>query len=186
MQSRNRAGKKTNASKVNNAKTCVIGDQIFYEGENLAHLLELIRREIDLVKDLNTTLPEKAWLKQHFSVGVNEATRMLERMHPTSSVNVAMNAKTPVKLQAILLASDSNPKWLSKHLPSLASSRGVPLICVKDKGRGSLRLGELIKLKTAICIGIKARGSTINELIKKVIGNEINLSISTSTEEIRS
>lgn len=58
-------------------------------------------------------------------------------------------------MQAILIASDCNPKWLAKHLPSLASSRKVPLIFVKDKRGGSLRLGELVKLKTAIAIGVK-------------------------------
>lgn len=59
------------------------------------------------------------------------------------------------KCQAILIASDCNPRWLTKHLPSLALSRKVPLIFVKDKKSGSLRLGQLVKLKTAIAIGVK-------------------------------
>lgn len=53
------------------------------------------------------------------------------------------------------MASDSNPRWLTKHLPSLASSRKVPIILVRDKKGGSLRLGELVQLKTAMAIGIK-------------------------------
>ena len=57
-----------------------------------------------------------------------------------------------------MLAADCNPKWLTKHLPTLALSRKVPLIIVKDDKRGSLRLGELVKLKTAIAIGVKVRG----------------------------
>lgn len=60
-----------------------------------------------------------------------------------------------LRMQSVFVASDSNPRWLTKHLPSLASSRKVPLIFVKDKKGGSLRLGELVKLKTAIAIGIK-------------------------------
>lgn len=58
-------------------------------------------------------------------------------------------------MQAVLLASDCNPKWLTKHLPGLASSRRVPLIFVRDMKSGSLRLGEVVKLKTAIAIGVK-------------------------------
>lgn len=60
-------------------------------------------------------------------------------------------------MQAVLVASDCNPRWLTKHLPNLASSRGVPLIFARDNKEGSLRLGELVKLKTAIAIGIKVR-----------------------------
>lgn len=59
--------------------------------------------------------------------------------------------------QAVLVASDCNPRWLTKHLQSLAASRSVPVIFVKDNKEGSLRLGELVKLKTAIAIGIKVR-----------------------------
>lgn len=60
-------------------------------------------------------------------------------------------------MQAVLVASDCNPRWLTKHLLSLASSRNVPLVFVRDTKQGSLRLGELVQLKTAIAIGIKVR-----------------------------
>lgn len=60
-------------------------------------------------------------------------------------------------MQAVLVASDCSSRWLTKHLQSLASSRSVPLIFVKDNKEGSLRLGELVKLKTAIAVGIKVR-----------------------------
>jgi len=60
-------------------------------------------------------------------------------------------------MQAVLVASDCNPRWLTKHLQSLASSRSVPLIFVGDNKHGSFRLGELVQLKTAIAIGIKVR-----------------------------
>lgn len=58
-------------------------------------------------------------------------------------------------MQAVLVASDCNPRWLTKHLPGLAASRRVPLIFVRDRKEGSLRLGGLVKLKTAIAIGVK-------------------------------
>lgn len=60
-----------------------------------------------------------------------------------------------------MLAADCNPKWLTKHLPTLAKSRKVPLIIVKDDKKGSLRLGELVKLKTAVAIGVKVRLSNL-------------------------
>ncbi|KAL3511648.1 hypothetical protein ACH5RR_024365 [Cinchona calisaya] len=154
-----------------------------YEGESLAGLLDLIRREIESSRNFDRALPEKVWLKQQFSIGVNDVTRVLERMQPVSSVkcssqeqlmNGSHNVKMPsVQLQAILLAADCNPRWLLKHLPSLAHSRGVPILFVKDNKGGSLRLGELVKLKTAIAVGIKARGNPINQLVEKVLSNEI-------------
>lgn len=163
---------------------------ICYEAESLASLLELIRREIEFARNLDRALPEKVWLKQQFSIGVNEVTRVLERMQPVSSVkcfsqeqlmNGDHNIKMPsVRLQAILLAADCNPRWLSKHLPNLAHSRGVPILFVKDKKGASLRLGELVKLKTAIAIGIKARGNAINQLVEKVLGNEIQVVVNKS------
>lgn len=55
----------------------------------------------------------------------------------------------------MILVGDCNPKWLTKHIPSMAMSRKVPVIFVKDNKRGSLRLGELVKLKTALAVGIK-------------------------------
>ncbi|XWS46376.1 hypothetical protein CRYUN_Cryun14cG0060400 [Craigia yunnanensis] len=118
--------------------------------------------------------PEKVWLKQQFAIGVNDVTRVLERM--PLSAEKGSSAQSPcVRLQAILLAADCNPKWLTKHLPTLASTRKVPLIIVKDDKRGSLRLGELVKLKTAIAIGVKARGNAINQIIEEILdGDEVN------------
>lgn len=149
-------------------------------------MLKSLQREIELAKLSNRVLPEKIWFKQQFSIGVNEVTRVLERMTPCSEMG-GESAQQPlaspsklqlpsVRLQAVLVASDSNPRWLTKHLPSLASSRKVPLIFVKDKKGGSLRLGELVKLKTAIAIGIKARENGINQLVEEILhGKEVNL-----------
>ncbi|XP_023549838.1 ribonuclease P protein subunit p38 [Cucurbita pepo subsp. pepo] len=143
-----------------------------YEGERLDELLQSIQREIKRARCLNAeTLPEKIWLKKQFAIGVNEVTRVLERMTPSEDsariVNPNYKACT-VRLQAILLTADCNPRWLTNHVPSLAISRKVPLILVKDK-EGSLRLGELVNLKTAIAIGIKANGSPINQLIGEIL-----------------
>lgn len=76
------------------------------------------------------------------------------------------------KLQAVLIASDCNPRWLCKHLLILASCKNVPLIHVKDKKEGSLRLGELVNVKTAIAVGIKAKESGINRFVQRVLHHD--------------
>ncbi|XP_042988213.1 uncharacterized protein LOC122315931 isoform X2 [Carya illinoinensis] len=148
----------------------------YYEGERLAFLLKSVRREIESarLRDGNS-LPEK------FSIGVIDVTRALERMPPIARVrsspqqphSICSNHKAPLdQLQVVLLASD---RWLMKHLPIMASSRRVPLIHVKDKKGGSLRLGELFRLRTAMAIGVKAKGNASNQLFEKILhGDEIN------------
>ncbi|TYI00223.1 hypothetical protein ES332_A11G118300v1 [Gossypium tomentosum] len=146
-----------------------------YEGKRLIHVLESIRRGIESARALaGNSLPEKVWLKQQFAIGVNDVTRVLERM--AAIIDDGSTAQSPfVRFQAILLAADCNPKWLTKHLPTLAKSRKVPLIIVKDDKKGSLRLGELVKLKTAVAIGVKARGSAINQIMEEILdGDEPN------------
>ncbi|GLT71965.1 hypothetical protein SLA2020_439440 [Shorea laevis] len=124
-------------------------EQDCYEGERLARLLKLIQREIESARllDGNST-PEKLWFKQRFSIGVNDVTRVLERMAPCAQVgsspqphSISANLKGPsVQLQAVLLASDCNPR-----------------------------------LKTAIAIGVKVKGNAINQLLEKILdGDEIN------------
>ncbi|KAE8699648.1 protein translocase subunit SecA [Hibiscus syriacus] len=146
-----------------------------YEGEQFVHVLKSIQRGIESARVLTgNSLPEKVWLKQQFAIGVNDVTRVPERMAHIS--DEGCTAPSPcVKLQAILLAGDCNPMWLTKHLPMLAKSRKVPLIIVGDDKKGSLRLGELVKLKTAIAIGVNARGSAINRITEGVLdGNKPN------------
>ncbi|KAL4286747.1 hypothetical protein HN51_054505 [Arachis hypogaea] len=150
-----------------------------YEGEQLASLLQSTKRGIELARCTDgNSLPEKIWLKQQFSIGVNDVTRVLERMRPCTELGksaqlpplISSTHRSPlVKLQAVLVASDTKPNWLTKHLPGLASSRGVPLIFVKDNKGGSLRLGELVKLKTAIAIGIKEKGNPINKIYEDIL-----------------
>ncbi|KAF8401214.1 hypothetical protein HHK36_012143 [Tetracentron sinense] len=175
-----------------------------YEGERLAHLLKSIEREIELAKHLKGALPDKIWIKQQFSIGVNDVTRVLERMLPgaelgssaldppivcsgrnASSVQLQMNEVTEhreseatavsedleslVDPFAILVVSDCKSRWMTKHIPKMASLKKVPLIFVKDKKAGSSRLGELVKLKTALAIGVKAKGNGINKLMEKIL-----------------
>lgn len=149
-----------------------------YDGERLVTLLKSIHREIESAKLSKGPLPEKVWIKQQFSIGVNEVTRALERMTPCAlseksaqdyTVQCGDCKESSVQLQAVLLASDCNPRLLAKHIPDLAASRKVPVIIVKDKKGGSLRLGELVKLKTAIAIGVKAKGSVVNTLVAEII-----------------
>ncbi|XP_023752647.1 uncharacterized protein LOC111901014 [Lactuca sativa] len=148
-----------------------------YEGESLLHLLNSIQRELKLARLSDESLPHKIWLKQQLSIGVNDVTRVLERMPPLhgslSSPTESSNAKmSPLHLQAILIATDCNPRSLTKHLPSLASSRGVSVIFVKDKKGGSFKLGEIVNLKTAMAIGVKARGNAINKVIAEILGDK--------------
>ncbi|XP_047962983.1 uncharacterized protein LOC125207617 [Salvia hispanica] len=152
--------------------------QLCFEGETLARFLKSVQREIESARIVDETLPLKIWIKQQFAVGVNEVTRGLERMPPNrgdeKSVDDGGEARCGY-FQVILVASDCNPRTLTKHLPALAASRNVPLISVKDRKEGSLRLGELIKVKTAIAIGVKAKGNAINQLIKEALtNNKIN------------
>ncbi|XP_051125758.1 uncharacterized protein LOC127247784 [Andrographis paniculata] len=153
-----------------------------FEGESLTRFLESFRREIEAARALNENLPYKIWIKKHFAVGVNEVTRVLERMPPNYESRISSEEQlqtncndskpTCAYLQAILMASDCNPRWLTKHLPTLAASRNVPIISVKDRKEGSLRLGELIKLKTTIAIGVKAQEISLNRLIEEVLAND--------------
>ncbi|KAJ7973151.1 Ribosomal L7Ae/L30e/S12e/Gadd45 family protein [Quillaja saponaria] len=185
-----RAKSKATKKQSNDLNSTLDSDRqkICYEGEGLANLLRLIRREIESARILDgNSLPEKIWFKQQFSIGVNDVTRVLERMDPFNklgnslqqpNVSSSRHRGPSVKLQAILVASDCNPRWLTKHLPSLASSRKVPLIFVKDNKKGSLRLGELFKLKTAIAIGVKAKGNAINKVFEEILqGSDTDISL---------
>ncbi|KAF5455493.1 hypothetical protein F2P56_025062 [Juglans regia] len=163
MPSRKKASKKH--ATISKASFVPPQEQDYYEGERLASLLKSVRRlnfnprRSARLRDGNS-LPEKIWFK--FSIGVNDVTRVLERMPPIAQVRSSTQQPHSIcsnhmdQLQVVLLASDCNPWWLTKHLPILASSRSVPLILVKDKKGGSLRLGELFKLRTAMAIGVKS------------------------------
>ncbi|XP_049935866.1 uncharacterized protein LOC116262075 isoform X2 [Nymphaea colorata] len=142
--------------------TCII------DGENLSSFLELLGSFCQgnrIGKAFKGSSSRK-----DLDEGVNDTTRVLERMPrakdiPECSMPSESKNESSVQLQALLVASDCGSKWLIKHFPSLAYSRGVPLISIADNKAGSLRLGEVVKLKTAIAIGVKANGSGINKFV---------------------
>jgi hypothetical protein len=66
----------------------------YYEGERLTHLLDLIQRGIETSKLSNVnSLPEKIWLKKQIAIGINEVTRVLERMNPNNTSDQQQNPK---------------------------------------------------------------------------------------------
>ncbi|KAJ4905514.1 Ribosomal protein L7Ae/L30e/S12e/Gadd45 family protein [Raphanus sativus] len=138
----------------------------YYEGERLTHLLGLVQRGIETSKTSNVNpLPDKIWLKKQIAIGINEVTRVLERMKP----NPNDTRQPPVQLQVVIVVADCKPRMLTKHIPNLAASRNVPVIYIRDHKRASLRLGELVKLKTALAIGVKARGTDLNLILKQIL-----------------
>ncbi|KAI3947484.1 hypothetical protein MKX01_028389 [Papaver californicum] len=92
-----------------------------------------------------------------------------ESSFPQPALDSCEKKGSSVQLQAVILAADCNPRWLTKHIPSLAYSRRVPIIFIRDKKGGSLRLGEIVKMKTAIAIGVKVNDSGINKLIEEIL-----------------
>ncbi|KAJ1292081.1 hypothetical protein BS78_02G364900 [Paspalum vaginatum] len=153
----------------------------FIGGEDLDDLVSKLVRSVEVAKGSRGGLPEKIWMKQQFAIGVNDVTRVLERMphgatdfdSTQSSVEaraVPGRRQAPlVPLQAVLVAADCNPKWLTKHIPTLASTRQVPILCVKDNKGGSLRLGQVVHVRTALAIGVKARDSIVNKTIDEFL-----------------
>ncbi|XP_010428768.1 PREDICTED: ribonuclease P protein subunit p38-like isoform X3 [Camelina sativa] len=146
----------------------------YYEGERLTHLLGLIQRGIEASKLSNVnSLPEKIWLKKQIAIGINEVTRVLERMESNNTSDQQQNPKQPpVQLQVVIVVADCKPRMLTKHIPNLAASRGVPVLYIRDNKRASLRLGELVKLKTALAIGVKARGNELNLLLQQILPSD--------------
>lgn len=69
----------------------------------------------------------------------------------------------------MIVVADCKPRMLTKHIPDLATSRNVPVIFIRDNKRASLRLGELVKLKTALAIGVKARGNDLNLMLQQIV-----------------
>lgn len=152
----------------------------FIGGDGLDDLVSKLVRSVEVAKASRGGLSEKIWMKQQFAIGVNDVTRVLERMPPhnatsSESRTVSGRRQTPlVPLQAVLVAADCNPKWLTKHIPTLASTRKVPILCVKENKGGSLRLGQVVNVRTALAIGVKARDSIVNKTIDEVLkGREL-------------
>ncbi|TVU37609.1 hypothetical protein EJB05_10934 [Eragrostis curvula] len=164
-------------------------------GKALDDLLSKLVRSVEVAKASRGGLPEKIWMKgivvlavrftnflplQQFAIGINDVTRVLERMTPAAAAHSAHSSseaqivsgrrRAPlVPLQAVLVAADCNPKWLTKHIPTLASSRQVPVLYLKDNKGSSLRLGHVVNVRTALAIGVKARDSVVNKTIDEVL-----------------
>ncbi|KAJ4747269.1 Ribonuclease P [Rhynchospora pubera] len=160
-----------------------------FEGERLDFLLDKLQRSVELAKASKGQVPDKIWTKLHFAIGVNDVTRVLERM-PVPDLNTnskeddkttRVPCKSPVALQAVLLATDCNPKWLTKHVPVIAASRNVPVLALRDNKGSSLRLGQLVNVRTALAIGIKGRNSIINKTIEEVLLNSKTAEASLAT-----
>ncbi|KAM3384008.1 hypothetical protein ACQJBY_008580 [Aegilops geniculata] len=159
------------------AEQTVTSDYI--TGDSLDELLLKLIRSVEAAKASRGGLPEKIWMKQQFSVGVNDVTRVLERMPAAAASRSGCSTEAPtstarrraplVPLQAVIIAADCNPKWLTKHIPTLASTRQVPVLCLKDNKGSSLRLGQVANVRTALAIGIKARDSIINKTVDEVL-----------------
>ncbi|KAH9313114.1 hypothetical protein KI387_028149, partial [Taxus chinensis] len=179
---------------------------LYFKDKHLDELLEKLSSSIEAMRHPKGKVYDNIWMKQSFSVGINDVTRTLERMpvaldKPIESYISDFNSSPDrfpniesdhedngpkkqfigretetqgkgVHLQAVLTAVDCHPRVLVSHLPGLASSRGVPLFSVEDHGTGSERLGQLLKLKTAIAIGVKVGESTINKSIQGVIDDQ--------------
>ncbi|KAJ3678274.1 hypothetical protein LUZ60_002077 [Juncus effusus] len=151
------------------------------EGDQLEALLIKLQRSLELAKASNGEISDKIWMKLQFAIGINDVTRVLERMTlPDSNSNIKSNSNSNLKhdkfnkgnyrpLQAVILATDCNPKWLTKHIPQIAASRNVVVISLKDEKASSFRLGQLVKVKTALAIGIKERGSIINKAVEEFL-----------------
>jgi hypothetical protein len=145
-------------------------------GDALDDLILRLVGSVEVAKASREGLPEKIWMKQQFAIGVNDVTRVLERMpaaaasHSTHSSSEAQSVpghrRAPlVPLQAVLVAADCNPKMLTKHIRTLASTRQVPVLHVKDNKGGSMRLGQVVNVRTALAVGVKARDSVVNKTI---------------------
>ncbi|RLM85767.1 uncharacterized protein C2845_PM04G29120 [Panicum miliaceum] len=152
----------------------------YIAGDVLDDLLSKLVRSVEVAKASRGGLPEKIWMKKQFAIGVNDVTRVLERMPPAAAINfihssteaqtVSGRRRAPlVPLQAVLIAADCNPKWLTKHIPTLASTRQVPVLCIKDNKGGSVRLGLVVNIRTALAIGVKAGDSIVNKTIDEVL-----------------
>ncbi|XP_010456125.1 PREDICTED: uncharacterized protein LOC104737607 isoform X2 [Camelina sativa] len=163
-----------NPAKKIEADSNPVKESDYYEGERLTHLLGLIQRGIETSKlsDVNS-LPEKIWLKKQIAIGINEVTRVLERMESNNTSDQQQNPKQPpVQLQVVIVVADCKPRMLTKHIPNLAASRGVPVLYIRDNKRASLRLGELVKLKTTLAIGVKARGNELNLILQQILPSD--------------
>ncbi|CAM0906946.1 unnamed protein product [Alopecurus aequalis] len=123
-------------------------------GDLLDELLSKLIRSVEVAKASRAGLLEKIWMKQQFYVGVNDVTRVLERMPATASSHS-------------VCSSEGSTRTALRRAPLVPLQ--VPVLCIKGNRGSSLRLGQVANVRTALAIGIKARGSIINETIDEVL-----------------
>lgn len=151
-------------------------------------LRSALRRDIGEISKSTSSKQFIRKCKAFLCIGVNNVTRALERMPCTykgfnllsekeeqveeipKGVERQKGARGTSPLQVVIVAIDVHPRLLISHFPGLAASRKVPLITLSGgNGSGSLRLGELFNLRTAIAIGLKAGDSEVNKAIRRVL-----------------
>ncbi|CAA6675453.1 unnamed protein product [Spirodela intermedia] len=170
-------GRRTGGSPRGHLRRPLLPPAMMVKNSGGKSLLASILAEVELERLSKGGIPDKIWTKQQFAIGINDVTRVLERMSrkekglqaEKDSAAIHHRPSPLVSLQAVLVASDCTPRYLTHHIPTLANSLGVPVVPVRDYGGGSLRLGELVKLKTAMAVGVKARGSRINKAMEEFL-----------------
>ncbi|KAE8802564.1 hypothetical protein D1007_21754 [Hordeum vulgare] len=158
------------------AEQAVTSDYII--GDCLDELLSKLIRSVEVAQDSRGGLPEKIWMKWVAPIRTWEAELVTPGpkdlvwrpyLHEDVAVVLLFAPGFRVKTLAVIIAADCNPKWLTKHIPTLASTRQVPVLCLKDNKGSSLRLGQVVNVGTALAIGIKARDSIINKAIDEIL-----------------
>ncbi|XP_015694788.1 uncharacterized protein LOC102703412 isoform X2 [Oryza brachyantha] len=124
-------------------------------GDDLDDLLSKLTRSVEVAKASRGGLPEKIWMKRQFAIGVNDVTRVLERM-PAAAVT-----------QSGPCSSEAQTGKAPLTAPSV--SLQVPVLCLKDNKESSLRLGQVVNVRTALAIGVKARDSIINKAVDEAL-----------------
>ncbi|OEL22850.1 hypothetical protein BAE44_0016133 [Dichanthelium oligosanthes] len=145
----------------------------FIRGDDLDDLLSKLVRSVEIAKASRGGLPEKIWMKVSLSLlcFTNSLTLVPLGCSCTLLNKLAFAYSHIQQLNglAVLVAADCNPKWLTKHIPTLASTRKVPILSLKDNKGSSLRLGHVVNVRTALAIGVKARDSIVNKTIDEVL-----------------
>lgn len=88
----------------------------------------------------------------------------------SANYNKTMSSLNATHLQAVIVASDVHPRLLVSHLPDLTASRNVPFLTISaGNGTGSVRLGRIFNLRTAIAVGLKNGDFAINRAMRSFL-----------------
>ncbi|XP_010490328.1 PREDICTED: 60S acidic ribosomal protein P0-like [Camelina sativa] len=103
---------------------------------------------------------------------IDEYTQILVVAADNVGSTQLQNIRKGLRGDSVVLMGKNTMMILRKHIPNLAASRGVLVLYIRDNKRASLRLGELVKLKTALAIGVKTRGNELNLLLQQILPSE--------------